>query len=211
MNISIRDILEEQSGADILILPFFEDYSTDTYSALDLLVNGLISKVIRSRDFIGRHGQNMLLPVSNINASRILLTGLGKRQGLSQEKIRQAGAKAFSAVKEIGLVDVAVSARIFGHLSGELHFAQKPVFYFLEGGLLGIYRFEKYKTTQDNGKFKKDISSITVLDGDKTLPVAWLRTLVSATFLARDLVNTPSNDMTPTTMANISKSLAGKG
>jgi leucyl aminopeptidase len=210
MNISIRDILEEQSGADILILPFFEDYSTDTYSALDLLVNGLISKVIRSRDFIGRHGQNMLLPVSNINASRILLTGLGKRQGLSQEKIRQAGAKAFSAVKEIGLVDVAVSARIFDHLSGEFHFAQKPVFYFLEGGLLGIYRFDKYKTTQDNGMFKKDMSSITVLDGDKTLPVAWLRTLVSATVLARDLVNTPSNDMTPTTMANISKSLARK-
>jgi leucyl aminopeptidase len=210
MNIFIRDIPEEQVEADILILPFFEDYSTDSYSALDLIVNGVISRVIKNRDFAGRHGQNMLLPVNNINASRILLTGLGKRQGLSQEKIRQAGAKAFSAVKEIGLVDVAVSTRIFDHLPGEIHFTQKPVFYFLEGGLLGIYRFEKYRTTQDNGKLKKDMSSITVLGGDKTLPVAWLRTLVSATFLARDLVNTPSNDMTPTTMATIAKSLAGK-
>ena len=131
MNIFVRDILEEQIGADVLILPLFEDNSTDTYSSLDLLVNGIISRVIKDRDFTGRHGQNMLLPVNNINASRILLTGLGKRQGLSQEKIRQAGAKAFSAVKEIGLVDVAVSTRTFDHLPGEVHFAQKPVFYFL--------------------------------------------------------------------------------
>jgi len=71
MNIFIRDILEEQVGTDILILPFFEDYSTDSYSALDLIVKGIISRVIKNRDFTGRHGQNMLLPVNNINASRI--------------------------------------------------------------------------------------------------------------------------------------------
>jgi leucyl aminopeptidase len=210
MKIFIREILEEQVEADILILPFFEDYSTDSYSGLDLMVNGVISRSINSRDFTGRHGQNMLLPVNNINSSRILLTGLGKRHGLSQEKIRQAGAKAFAALKEIGMVEVAVSTRIFDYLTGEVHFAQQPVFYFLEGGLLGIYCFKKYKTTHDNGKLEKDMSSITVLDDDKTLPIVWLQTLVSATFLARDLVNTPSNDMTPTAMASISKSLVGK-
>ncbi len=210
MNIFSKEIPEEQVRADLLILPFFDDLSTDVYMGLDLIVNGIISRVIRNKDFTAKLGQTMLLPAGNINSPRLLLVGLGKKEEISHEKIRQAGSKAFGAIKDLGITDVALSARIFGHISKVASLSQRPAFYFLEGGLLGIYRFDKYRTAEKNGKPKKEISSVTVLDGDKTLPVKWLQTLVSAVYLARDLINTPANDMTPSVLARLSKELSGR-
>jgi leucyl aminopeptidase len=210
MNIFVRDVLEEQTVADILILPLFEDYPADIYAGLDIIVKGIISRAINNKDFTGKHGQTLLLPVHNINSSRILLAGLGRRESLSHERTRQAGSKAFSAARDMGMSDVAVSTGIFANIPEGVVFSQKPIFYFLEGGLLGIYRFNKYKTEADSGKPKKEISTVTVLDSDKDLPVAWLHALVSATCLARDLINTPSNDMTPSAMAKIAKSISGR-
>jgi leucyl aminopeptidase len=210
MNIFARNIPEEHIKADILILPFFEDFSPNVYSDLDLIANGILSKIIKNKDFAGRLGQTLMITAGNINSLRLLLVGLGKKETISHEKIRQAGSKAFLEVKDLGLADVALSTKIFEHIPKSVCLSQKPAFYFLEGGLLGIYRFNKYRTAENNGKSQKEISSVTVLDGDKAFSFKWLQTLASAVYLARDLVNTPANDMTPTALAKLSKELAGK-
>jgi len=210
MNILLRDVAEEQIRADILVLPFFEGCSSELYSDLDLLTNGLISRPLKSDDFTGKLGQTMLLPVRNINSPRLILIGLGKKETVTHEKIRRAGAKAFEAIKEIGIAEIALSARGFGHIPEGIVLLQKPEFYFLEGGLLGIYGFDKYKTSKPEGKSTRKISSVTVLGSDKALPVKWLQTMVSAVYMARDLINTPANDMTPSALAKISKAFSGR-
>jgi leucyl aminopeptidase len=211
MNISIKNIPENEIRADILILPLFEEYSTDIYADLDLLVNGLLSTVINSKDFTGKHGQTMLLPVKHINSSRLLLAGMGKRDEISQERIRQSGSKAFSAVRELGAADIAVSTKLLRRLPEGKSFIQKPAFYFLEGGLLGMYRFEKYKTDGKREKGKKEISSVTIIDDDKRFDADGLLNIASAACLARDLINTPANDLTPTALAKLAVSMKGKG
>ena len=90
-------------------------------------------------------------------------------------------------------------------------FIQKPVFYFLEGGLLGMYRFEKYKTDGKREKGKKEISSVTIIDDDKGFDADELLNIASAACLARDLINTPANDLTPTALAKLAVSMKGKG
>ncbi len=210
MNITTKNISEEQARTDILILPVFEDFPIDCYSGLDLIVNNSISRAVNSKDFSGRQGQTMLLHVSKINSPRLLLVGLGKRGAICHEKIRQAGSKAFAAVKEIGIEDAALSTRTFSHIPEGVSLVQSPAFYFLEGGFLGMYRFEKYKTANNNGKLKKVISSVTVLSDDKNFPSAWLDKIISATYLARDLINTPSNDLTPAALAKLAGSFTGK-
>jgi leucyl aminopeptidase len=210
MNISLKNIPEEEIRADILILPFFEGYATDIYSNLDLLVKGLISTVINSKDFTGKHGQTMLLPVKQINSARILLSGLGKRDEISPEKIRQAGSKTFSAAKEFGARGIALSTKLLHQLPEGKSFIQNPAFYFLEGGLLGMHRFEKYKTDENKKKDIRKILSITILDDDKGFDADGLLNITSATCLARDLINTPANDLTPTALAGLAASIKGK-
>lgn len=204
MNISIKNVAEEEIKAGALILPFFEDGLPDLYSAVDSLTGGFIRKVFDSKEFTGKHNQLALLHVRNINSGRLLLVGLGKLTEISPEKIRQAGGKSLTYLRGIGISDVALSAKVLDNLSGTFTSLFRPVFYFLEGGLLGLYRFEKYKKPEET----KEIKTVSVLSNEKELPLNWLHTVISATGLARDLINAPSNDMTPSIFAGIAKSSA---
>lgn len=80
---------------------------------------------------------------------------------------------------------------------------------FVEGALLGLYTFKRYIEETD----KKAIGSLSILSkGTRDLKDDIHRTEVisSSVCFARDLVNTPANDMTPTHLANIALSLKGK-
>ncbi len=206
MNVLIKNIPEEGIKTDALILPFFEDYFTDIYSDIDSIIGGLIRKVINSKEFTGKQNQLTLLHVRNINSERILLIGIGKQADITSDRIRQAGGKAFSYLRETGIKDAAVSTIIFSRLPKSFSASQRPVFYFIEGGLLSLYRFEKYKKTENN----KEIKTAAILSEDKDIPLKWLQSVVSAVNFAKDLINTPSNDMTPTVLSDIAKSLSGK-
>ncbi|MEW6738944.1 MAG: leucyl aminopeptidase [Nitrospirota bacterium] len=206
MNILIKNIPEEGIKADALVLPLFENNSIDIYSDIDSITGGFIRRVINSKEFTGKQNQTALLHVRNINSDRILLIGLGKQSDITTDRIRQAGGRAFSFLRDIGVKDIAVSTNIFGYLPKNFKVPQKPVFYFIEGGLLSLYKFEKYKKSENS----KEIKTATILGTDKDIPLKWLQTSVSAVNFAKDLVNTPSNDMTPTVLSNVAKSISGK-
>lgn len=206
MDIFIKNIHEKEIKADALILPLFENSSPDIYSEIDSIIGGFIRKIIISKEFIGRQNQTILLHVKNINSNRILLVGLGKKSDITAERIRQAGGKAFSLIRDIGIKNIAISTKIFKYLASDFKVSQKPIFYFMEGGLLSLYKFEKYRKTENN----KEIKTVIILDTDKDISVKWLQVVVSAVNFAKDLINTPSNDMTPTILSNIAKSLSGR-
>ncbi|MBI3592211.1 MAG: hypothetical protein HY099_01795, partial [Nitrospirae bacterium] len=210
MHITINNISEDRIKTDVIILPVFEDSLPERYSDLDRLIDGLIRKVIKAKEFTGKQNQLSLLHVQHINAERILLVGLGKQSDISTERIRQAGGRAFSYLQGIGFNDIAVSGVIFKETSEKSQILKnaknRPMFYFVEGGLLGIYRFEKYKKSE-NGK---EIKTLQILDDDKDIRLKRLQITASAVNFARDLVNTPSNDMTPETLSSIAKSISDK-
>lgn len=207
MNISISNISEGMAAADILLLPLCEDKAADIYKDVDEALGNLITRLLAAKDFSCKNGQTMFIPVSGIGSARILLVGLGKKEDLTAEKIRRAGSKAFAAISSFGLSQIALSARLMNSIQGS-SFRMNPLFYFLEGGLLGNYRFEKYLTKNRKEDPKKKITSINVLSNEGDIDLPWLRAMVSATYFARDLVNTPSNDMTPSAIANIARKLA---
>lgn len=209
MNILIENTPEQEIDADVLILPMFEDYSTDIYSDIDSIVGSLIRKVIDSKEFTAKQNQLTLLHVRNINAERILLVGFGRQSDITSDRIRQAGGKSFSYLREAGIKDIAVSTKIFKYLPKDFRALHRPVFYFMEGGLLSLYRFERYKKAEESKEIK-EIKRATILSDEKNIPLKWLQTVVSAVNFAKDLINTPSNDMTPAVLGDISKSLSGK-
>ena len=68
------------------------------------------------------------------------------------------------------------------------------------GWRLGQYRFHRYKQTQP--------SAIAELAVPAEADLAYIEAAVEATFLARDLVNTPANDMGPSDLAEAARVLA---
>lgn len=210
MNILVKAISEQKIKTDALILIFFEGMSPDIYSDIDKVTGNLIKKIISSKEFIGKQNQLALLHVHNIPASRILLVGTGKQSDATSEKLRQAGGKAFSYLRDIGVRDIAISTRLFKQLPKNFLAHRKPAFYFLEGGLLSLYQFEKYKRTDEKPSDDKQIRTVNILGSDRDISLKWLQTTGSAVSFAKDLINTPSNDMTPAILGGIARSLSGK-
>jgi leucyl aminopeptidase len=198
MNIYIKNIREVDCDCDALILPCIEG-SSGLYNHIDSEVTKLIKRLF-SKEFRGRHKEIILVPApDDIKPERILLAGLGKRNGISAEKVRQTGGKAAAYLRDMGMKSIALSTGVFSPL-------QVSLVDFIEGCLLGLYSFKKYSGEKD----KRAISSITVLSkGSQGLRDAIHRTktTTAAVCFARDLVNTPSNNMTPTNLADAALSL----
>ncbi len=198
MNIYIKNIREVDCVCEALILPFTEGDS-GLYTGLDSTTLKLIKKSF-SKEFHGKQNEVLLIPApENIKPERILLVGLGKKDEISTEKVRQAGGKAAVYLRDMGMSSIALSTGIISSLK------ISPAC-FIEGSLLGLYTFKKYIGEKD----KKALDAILVLsEVSKGLKddLHWTKTIASSVCFARDLINTPSNDMTPTHLANAALSL----
>lgn len=202
IEIFFKKISEHLIKTEALILPFFEDLSPEVYSEIDDLIGGFIKKIIEQKEFLGNQNQIGLLHTKNIGADRILLIGIGKLSEVTSEKIRQAGGKAFSFLKDKGVKDIAISTILFDKIES-LNTNHLPIYYFLEGGFLSLYKFDAYKKSENS----KKIDYVTVLS-DKEIDLKWLNETIYSVNLVRDLVNAPSNDVTPSALSNIALGLS---
>ena len=112
MNIYIKNIKEEDCACDALILPFIEG-SSGLYNHLDSAVSKLIKRLF-SKEFHGKQNEVLLVPApDDIKPERILLVGLGKKDEISAEKVRQAGGKAAAYLRDMGMKKIALSTRYY--------------------------------------------------------------------------------------------------
>lgn len=128
---------------------------------------------------------------------RWLVVGLGSRDDFGAEQARIAAATVVGRAREIG-------TRV---LCWELpHRLDEPqVEAFVEGTLLGAYRFSTFKATDD----EPDLQALIVCDhSDRGVPVAHAALVAAAQNRARDLANTPPNVLTPTALAQRAQALA---
>ena len=201
MNIHIKAIREVNCACDALILPFTEG-DPGWYNNLNTALSGCIRRAF-SKEFRGRQNEVLLIPApEDIKPERVLLVGLGKKQEISAEKVRQAGGRAAAHLRNRGMKKAALSTKLLSSLS------ISPAV-FVEGFLLGHYTVTKYTKEKD----KKFIDSVVLLSApSKGLKKELVRTEVvsSSVCFARDLVNTPANDMTPSHLAKTAMSLKRK-
>ncbi len=197
MNIAVRDAKEADFPCDALILPIFEDEGMAPYKEVDQRLDNLPSKLMSSGEFRARQAEVFLLHTyGKIKPSRVLFAGMGKKGEATRERARRAGGKAASYLRELrGTKDIALSSANFHSL---------PPGDFVEGALLSQYRFGTYKKEEN----EKGLKSLTILSGeDWKERIKWLETVEAGTRFARDLVNTPANDLTPSALAEAALSL----
>jgi len=117
-------------------------------------------------------------------------------------------AEACRYLQRKGVADVAVAAVGGDVVSMTLEVTARTI---AEGALLGVYTFRKHITKEaEHG----DIKKLTIISGSKEnirsleKGVEKGRILAEAANLARDMVNEPSNYMTPTDMADVASKIA---
>ena len=179
--------------------------------AVDSALDGAISQLIADGEIRGKRGETTLIhTLGKIAPARVLVAGLGKKSDFSQETVRDVTAQACRRLREVGVSTAATIVHGAGVGGMDASAAGQAV---AEGALLGLYRFDKYKSLDDGGPALDELV-IVEFDGDK---VGDIRSgvqkgvlLAESANLCRDMVNEPANQMNPTRMSEIARDVASE-
>ncbi|HEY6398659.1 MAG TPA: leucyl aminopeptidase [Solirubrobacteraceae bacterium] len=130
---------------------------------------------------------------------RILLVGLGERDRFDAEDARVAAAAVHGRALELSS----------GSLCWEVphHVSDDVVAGLVEGSLLHGYRFARYKPQSD----RHEVSGLIIsAHHDVAQPVSAATVIADAQNRARDLGNTPANDLSPAALADYAQELGAR-
>ena len=187
--------------SDAFVINIFSDESQvpENLTELDEVTIGLISGAIRDKELSGTLFQvTSFYRPRGLLAKRLLIVGSGTRRDFNFEIACQIAGTAARHFSKIGGGEIAFLMR--GELSAERR-GQACV----EGTLLGILEMGKYKTRKSTDSAVDSIVLLPVRAGeeDELKKGAELgRIYGEATNYARNLVNEPSNILTPKCFAD---------
>ena len=197
--------------ADAIVLDFFEEmpHPEGDLATVDRALDGAISQLISQGEIKGKLSEITIVhSLGKLPAARVVVVGLGKKEELTQDKIRGVVAETCRLLRQKDIESVATIAQGAGVAGISVENAAQAV---TEGALLGVYSFRRYMTKEaEYGEIKQ----LTIVDADETkLPSLERgcnlgRILAEATNLARDMVNEPANYMTPSQMAETARQLS---
>jgi leucyl aminopeptidase len=179
------------TGADTVVVGVFEDEDV----AHDV-PGGALGALLESGEAQRKFKR---LAVTHAEGARFILVGLGERDQFDPERARVAAAVAHGRARELGA----------GTLCWEVphHVPDLVVEGLVQGTLLHAYRFDRYKRNDDSRRVQRLLLSA---HHDVSEPVRVATILVEAQNRARDLGNTPANDLPPSALAHYAEELAGQ-
>ncbi len=159
--------------------------------------DGQLAGVLEASGFTGKRGELVALPTFGKLAARtLILAGIGERTaeaGRWGEALRRAYGAAAKRARDEGARTIA-AATPAGADMAELGAI-------VEGIALALYRFTRYKTGAAATPAKAIEAVELWAEGDATDAVARGVAVAAGVALARDLVNTISDDKTPSQIA----------
>lgn len=177
------------TGADTIVVAVFEDEGI----AHDLpggALEALLDSGEGSRQF-------ERLALTHHDGRRVLLIGLGTRAEFDAERARVAAAVAHDRAREAGATTLCWE--LPHHVGDEIPEA------LVIGTLLSAYRFTRYKPASSGRAPLQRL--IICAHHDVSQPVRRAALLAAAQNRARDLGNTPANDLTPAALARHAREL----
>ncbi|MDI2131156.1 leucyl aminopeptidase [Yinghuangia seranimata] len=170
--------------------------------AVEAAFGGALGAVLTALGATGAEGEITRVPAAagadSLKAPVVVAVGLGAEPegGYDAEALRKAAGNAARAAA--GLKKVALALPVADADAVEA---------VAQGALLGAYVFDNYREKSQEGR-KAPVKELVVVGAkarDKAVKAAFERAQVTAESVntARDLVNTPSNDLFPKTFAAI--------
>lgn len=194
-------------ACDVLAVPIYRDGrpgsgAADVERALGTSVKDLLSQSRMKGDV----GEVLTVPtLGKLGAKQVMFVGLGEQRKADTTAARKAGATVARRTSQSESVATTIPQAVKGG-------AGAAVEAFVEGYLLGAYRFDRYRTNGEERapKTKRlDLLSGRGWDARKAAEaVKRAQILAESTALARDLTNVPAGDQVPQTLAEEARKLA---
>jgi leucyl aminopeptidase len=192
IDVSARSGAPQETDADTRVVGLFEGETPADDAARPLVESGEAKGSLRK------------LAVTHVDGRRLIVVGLGKRDEFDHERARVAAGAAAQRARELGAKRLSWTAPDGAGAVGAI----------VEGTLLGLYEFKRFKSSSNDadadGNSGGGVESLEVVSDDPHAEgaVAAHRVRAEATNAARDLQNTPSNVATPSFLADRARALA---
>lgn len=196
--------------ADAIIVNLFQGVTKPggATGAVDRATGGLISRLIEAGECAGKRNECATLHFPpGLPCKKLIVVGLGQADEFDLDYVREVTASSLKAAAGEGVRRVAtiVHGAGIGGLNPED--AARAV---AEGAVLGTYRFEAFKSEPSKARIEElivvEASAEKVPAIQKGVERGTL--LAECTNFARDLVNTPSNHLTPAMLAEKAADMA---
>jgi leucyl aminopeptidase len=170
-------------------------------------LNNIDSKISPSvkqslKDINGEMGKIVVVPTNNkVQAKRILLAGIGKKEKFTNDTIRFVSGKIAQKAKELKLKEFAVI--VPSNSAIETISASSQI---IEGCKMSLYKFEKFKSKKEG---KSPDLSIFVPKSNKVSNAIKNSEIISdGVIFTKGIANLPPNECTPTSLATFAKMMA---
>lgn len=194
---------------DALVVPVFEDEQPDTGSLaeIDTRTGGVVTSLIETGEFTGKSGETAYLhSAPDIKARRLLLMGVGKQGEVTIDTVRRTAGAAARILRGKKVRRFAILRRSQLPLDEAVQAA-------VEGALLALFEPDKYHTSDKTESHLEEMILTTTTDVEPAqmrVAIERGRIIAEATNFGRDLINEPSNVMTPTELARRAEEMAEK-
>ena len=192
---------------DALVTYVFEngDLTQGRPAELDKLTGGMLSRLSKSGELTGKSLETTLLHApAGFKAARLLLVGAGKRDLFNPATLRKVAGVALRYLKARGVHKVVFLVREGDSTEAIAQAVTESV-------IVSDFETDKYKTDKKNDKFVETFAITGFSDTEKTAGekgIARGRIIGEAQNFTRDLVNEPSNKLTPRILAEKAEAMA---
>ncbi|MCU1494069.1 MAG: leucyl aminopeptidase [Acidimicrobiaceae bacterium] len=156
----------------------------------------------RRRGFEAKLATTLVLGSAGPSSPIEILVGLGERDRVDREALRRAGAAVARAASHMRSLAIDLT----GVVAPGLEVAQVGGAV-AEGALLAGYSYDRYRSEAPDGHIAR-IELVGLEIDDMFRGVARAEVVAEAVALARDLVNTPAADCTPSSFADKAREVA---
>jgi len=207
MNVTVSGEPLASAAADAVVVGVYADDKKlrEPAARVNTASGGALGEVLTAEKFQGKVGQVTHLHTNGrLPARRVVVVGLGKRADTTGESLRRAAAVGLRRARDLGARAVAIE--VLGDRLPPRQRAQAVV----EGAILGTYTFDRYKREKSD----KQVESLSLAEPDgrqrREAAEGARRGEIFArsTWLARDLINAPANDVHPTHLAKVAADIA---
>ncbi|MCR9268232.1 MAG: leucyl aminopeptidase, partial [Alphaproteobacteria bacterium] len=193
--------------AGAIAVPVYAEASlSDVAAELDASTSGAVKRAIAASRFSGKPGQTLeIVAPAGIDASRIVLFGLGEKNKRTASTLEKAGAAVAKLLLTGG--ESAVTLALAGETDAE-GVARAGL-----GARLAAYRYDQFRTKLKDEQ-KPSLATVTITAGDVAAAEAeWAGwgAVADGVDLARDVTNLPPNVLYPASYAEKIEGLAEHG
>jgi len=215
MKVTVQQGGIQAIAADAIIVNLFKGVTKPggATGVVDKALDGAISDLIEGGDLRGKLGETAVLyPRGAIPARRVIVVGLGQADDFTLEGVREASGAAIKQAQKAGAASVATI--VHGGGTGGLALAEAAQAV-VEGSMLALYRYAAPRSKKED-EDETEVTSLTLVEFDESkisqleAGVAAGRAIAEGVYLARTLINQPSNVATPRAIGEAALSMCGE-